>query len=51
MSEIAKAFWINIDLNNGKCPKWQKSFRVIKILIMANVQNGKHFCRQSFLYQ
>ena len=25
MSEMAKAFWINIELNNGKCCKWQKS--------------------------
>ena len=46
MSKRAKAFKINIELNNCKCCKWQKSPRVMKIWMMANVQNCKQFCRQ-----
>ena len=42
MSQMAKALWSKKDLNNGNCPKWQKSPRVIKIQIMATVSNGKH---------
>ena len=42
MFQMAKALWSKKDLNNGNCPKWQKSPRVIKIQIMATVSNGKH---------